>query len=181
MLDAHHRTLPPQVLGHGPDATITSRYIIVPCQVSHVYELAGSMRQKDKDEIHNLGFTIKKALWRAYRNSIMCKAALVDAKVAAIWGLAIGLNPGVSPLSDLGTPWLHTSAAIEALPVSFVRVAKRELAAMLSLRPELESYVAANYAEAVKFLRVLGFTVDKPEPVGLHGAAYCRFHIGLGD
>jgi len=39
---------------------------------------------------------------------------LVDAKVAAIWGLAIGLRHGVSPLSDLGVPWLHTSAAIEA-------------------------------------------------------------------
>jgi hypothetical protein len=162
-----------------PDAMITSGYAIVPCTVGHIYELAETLRDKDRTEILNLGFGVKKALWRAYRNSIMCRTALVDAKVAAIWGLAIGLRHGVSPLSDLGVPWLHTSAAIEAVPVSFIKVAKTELAAMRALRPKLESYVAADYAQAVKFLKIIGFTVDKAEPVGLGGAPYCRFHLGF--
>lgn len=154
-------------------------YTIEPTEIGHIYKLAETLRDQDRSEILNLGFGVKKALWRAYRNSIMCKTALVADKVAAVWGLGIGLRAGVSPLSDLGVPWLHTSAAIESVPVSFVRVAKAELAAMLKLRPRLESFVAADYAQAIKFLRILGFAVEKPEAVGLDGALYCRFHMGF--
>ncbi len=68
---------------------------------------------------------------------------------------------------------------IENIPVAFVRVAKRELSAMRHLRPKLESFVAFDYQQAVKFLLMLGFTVDKPEPLGLNGALYCRFHVGF--
>jgi hypothetical protein len=154
-------------------------YTIEPTTIPHIYELAETLRDQDRSEILNLGFGVKKALWRAYRNSIMCKTALVADKVAAVWGLGIGLRAGVSPLSDLGVPWLHTSAAIERVPVSFVRVAKAELAAMRKLRPRLESFVAADYAQAIKFLRLLGFAVENSEPIGLNGARYCRFHMGF--
>jgi hypothetical protein len=160
-------------------ASVQRAYTIVPTEIAHIRELGDTLRDQDRSEILNLGFGVKKALWRAYRNSIMCKTALVADKAAAIWGLGIGLRAGVSPLSDLGVPWLHTSAAIESVPVSFVRVAKAELAAMLKLRPRLESFVAADYAQAIKFLRILGFAVEKPEAVGLNGALYCRFHLGF--
>jgi hypothetical protein len=152
-------------------------YRIEPTEIAHIRELYDTLRDQDRSEILNLGFGVKKALWRAYRNSIMCKTALVADKVAAIWGLGIGLRAGVSPLSDLGVPWLHTSAAIENIPVSFVRVAKAEVAAMRKLRPRLESFVAADYAQAIKFLRLLGFVIDEPEPTGLNGAHYCRFYL----
>src|SRR5208282_4793307 len=140
-------------------ASVVCGYQIVPAQIKHVYELARTMREADRKEIYGLGLGVKKALYRAFRNSILCRVALVDAKVAAMWGLAVGLRDGVSPLSDLGVPWLHTSAAVEALPVAFVREAKAELAAMKVLRSRLESFVAADYVQAVKFLRILGFTV----------------------
>ena len=162
-----------------PDATIFHGYAIVPARIEHLYELAETMRDADRMEILNLGYPVKKALWRAYRNSIRCKAALVDAKVAAVWGLAIGLRRDVSPLSDLGVPWLHTSSAIERIPVAFIKQAKAELAAMLAQRPKLESFVAADYAQAIKFIRLLGFTVEKPEPIGINGAPFSRFHMGF--
>jgi hypothetical protein len=168
-----HRAIP------FDDQSVPRAYTIQPTEIAHIYALAESLREQDRLEILNLGFGVKKALWRAYRNSIMCKTALVADKVAAIWGLGIGLRAGVSPLSDLGVPWLHTSAAIESVPFSFVRVAKAELAAMRKLRPRLESFVAADYAQAIKFLRILGFAVEKAEPVGLNGALYCRFHVGF--
>lgn len=160
-------------------AGVAKSYEIVPTQIEHVYELAETMREADRKEIADLGIGVKKALYRAFRNSILCRVALVDARVAAMWGLAVGLRDGVSPLSDLGVPWLHTSAAVEALPIAFMREAKSELAAMKALRPRLESFVAADYAQAVKFLRILGFTVEKPEPVGLDGAMFSRFHMGF--
>jgi hypothetical protein len=164
---------------HRADAVITSGYAIVPCQPEHIVALGKTLRDADRREIENLGFGVKKALYRAYRNSVMCRAALIHGEVAAVWGLAVALRENVSPLSDLGVPWLHTSALVEQVPFSFVRVGKRELAAMMRLRPKLESFVAANYKEAVKFLKILGFTVDKAEPLGLNGSLYCRFHMGF--
>jgi hypothetical protein len=162
-----------------PDAVITPNYAIVPCEIKHVYALAKTMREADKREIENLGFGVKKALYRAFRNSVLCRAALIHGEPIAIWGLAVALRQDVSPLSDLGVPWLHTSPLVEKIPVAFVKVAKRELAAMRHLRPKLESFVAADYKEAVKFLKILGFAIDKAEPLGLNGSLYCRFHMGF--
>jgi hypothetical protein len=89
------------------------------------------------------------------------------------------LHPGVSPLGDLGVPWLLTSSAVERVPVSFLKVAKQELALMRANRRHLASYVAADYVQAVKLLRILGFTVERPAPVGVNGVLFSRFHIGF--
>lgn len=154
-------------------------YAIVPAEVHHVYELAVTLREADRTEILNMGYPVKKALWRAFRNSVLCRTALVGGYVAAMWGLAIGWRTDVSPLSDLGVPWLHTSAAIEALPVAFIRESRKQVAAMRKLRPRLESHVAVEYLQAIKFIRMMGFTVEKPQPIGLNGARFCRFHMGF--
>jgi hypothetical protein len=153
-------------------------YTILPTEPRHLYELAANLRPADATEILGSGNSIKRSLWRAYRNSVLCKTAIIDGEVAAIWGLCVGMRPGVSLLSDLGVPWLHTSAAVEKLPLSFVKVAKAELAAMLTLRPRLENHVAADYAQAVKFLRLIGFTVEAPVKAE-SGMQYCRFHMGF--
>lgn len=162
-----------------PDAVITPHYALVPTQVEHVYQLAKTLRDNDRIEIENLGYPIKRALYRAFRNSIMCKTVLIRGEVASISGLGIGRAAGVSPLSDLGAPWLHTSKLIEEIPVSFVRLCKLEIQQMRKQKPKLESLVWAEYKEAVKLVKILGFTVDKPEPVGLNGALYSRFHMGF--
>ena len=137
-------------------------YQIEPATVRHVYDLAANLRLADESEILGSGNGVKRSLWRAYRNSVLCKSAVIDGEVAAMWGLCLNMRPGLSLLSDLGVPWLHTTAAGERLPVSFVKVAKAELAAMKALRPRLENHVAASYAQAIKFLRLIGFTVEAP-------------------
>ena len=136
------------------------------------------LRPEDEAEILGLGVSVRKALWRGYRNSVRCRVAYIDGEPAAIWGVCVNLQPGQGPLSNQGVPWLHTTAAVERLPVTFLREARREVAAMQRLYPHLENHVAANYSRAVRFLHLLGFTVDPPQPVGLHGAMYCRFHKG---
>lgn len=154
-------------------------YSIVPAEVEHVYLLADKLRARDAKEIRDCGIKPRRALYRAFRNSVMCKTAFVGTDIAAMWGLCVGLRPGVSPLSDLGVPWLHTSDAVERVPVSFVKVAKAELALMRANRRRLESFVAADYPQAIRLLRVLGFTVEKPAPIGANGAEFCRFHLGF--
>lgn len=171
MLDV--RASAPQRAGRSAACTV------VPAEIGHVYALAAALRPRDAAEIAGVGISPKKALYRAFRNSVMCKTAFVDGEIAAMWGLCVGLRPGVSPLSDLGVPWLHTSAAVERIPVSFVKIAKAELALMCVNRRRLESFVAADYPQAVKLLRILGFTVEQPKPIGANGAPFCRFHVGF--
>jgi hypothetical protein len=160
-------------------AIFSPRVEIVDAQVEHVYALVDQLRKKDEIEILRSGIKPRRALYRAFRNSLMCRTAFVDGEIAAMWGIGVAFRPGLSPLSDLGTPWLHTSVAIERIPLFFVRRAKAELAAMFALKRRLESWVDADYAAAIRFLRLLGFTVEKPAPIGANGALFCRFHKGF--
>jgi hypothetical protein len=152
---------------------------IVPAEIGHVYVLAKVLRDKDRAAIEATGHSAKKALYRAFRNSIMVRTAFVGGEIAAMWGLGVSLRPGVSPLSDLGVPWLHTSRAVERVPVTFLKVARHELAQMRKLRCRLESFVAADYPQAVRLLRKLGFTIEAPAPIGVAATQFHRFHMGF--
>lgn len=158
---------------------VAKPYSIVPAEISHVYALAATLRPRDAAEIAGLGHSAKKSLYRGFRNSILCRTAFVGVDIAAMWGLCVSFGAGVSPLGDLGVPWLLTSPAVERVPVSFVKVARSELTLMRANRRRLESYVAADYVQAIRLLHVLGFTVERPAPVGVNGAQFCRFHLGF--
>lgn len=158
---------------------IGERVLVCDTAAHHVGELSSELRVKDRMEILGLGFGVKKALWRAYKSSVFCRTAFVDGEIAAMWGLCLNWRPGLSLLGNLGVPWLHTSVKVEEMPVAFVKAAKREVAAMKALRPQLENFVLADYAEAVKLLKILGFSIDDPAPVGVNGVHYCRFHMGF--
>ena len=147
------------------------RHLIVPADLAHVYALARAMRAADAAEATALGLDPVRALRASYRMSLFARTAFFDGAIAAMWGL----NGDV--LSDNGRPWLVTAAAIERLPVTFVREAKATVAAMLSLKGTLENYVAADYGRAVRFLEVIGFALDPPAPFGPHGALFRRFHL----
>lgn len=152
---------------------------VVPAEPRHVHDLAPRLRDEDRDEVLGLGHRPRQSLWRGYRNSVLCRTALVDGQVAAMWGLGVGFAPGVSLLSDAGSPWLLASPEVRRIPFAYVRLAKAEVAAMAAVKPHLYGYVAANYSAACRFLRLLGFALDEPVPLPPHGAPYRRFHYGL--
>jgi hypothetical protein len=102
------------------------------------------------------------------------KVAVVDGEVAAIWGM------GGDILSDTGIPWLLTTAAIERMPVTFIKQARIELARMLARKRRLENHVLAEYSQAVRLLEVLGFTLADPAPVGRNRVLFRRFWIEGG-
>lgn len=108
----------------------------------------------------------------SFRGSLMPpRAAAIDGEVAAMWGL------GGDILSDTGEPWLMTAPPVERAPVSFLRVARAELAAMLAIKPRLENYVAADYRKAVRLLEKLGFALEAPQPIGPKRALFRKFWI----
>jgi len=156
---------------------MADRHAVVPATAEHVGMLAANLRAQDLAEIAGTGSTVKRSLWRGYRNSILVETAFVDGEVAAMWGLCCGYVPGLSLLSDVGRPWLLTTAAVERVPVTTVREARRAVERMLMVKPVLENYVLASYDQAVRMLRMIGFTIDPPQPVGRDGEPYSRFHM----
>lgn len=145
---------------------------IVETTAEHVRKLAGNLREGDIHEIEIYGFPTNKALWRSFKGSILRRTALVDDKVAAIWGV------GGVPLSETGQPFLMTSVEVEKVsPLKFVRIYQEEVLRMLQLFPRLVNYVDAAYTKAVRLLDIIGFEIGDPEPLGLKGALFRKFEM----
>ncbi len=131
---------------------------ILPATDAHADYLRENLRAGDGLEITCLGVTPAEALRASLAGSIFAHTGLLDGRVAAMWGV------GGSPLGGVGEPWLLTTAEVERIPVQMVRVARREVGAMLGLFPVLQNYVAAEYRQACRFLEVVGFSLGPVFP-----------------
>lgn len=139
--------------------------------VADVYALAHHLRAADRAEVEALGISPKDGIRRSYRHAILRKTYLVDGEIAAMSGLCGAM------LSDIGEPYLMTTALAEKMPVTFVRLARGAVAEMLAQRYRLEGHVAASYRGACRLLEVLGFTLGEPVPVGPQGTLFRRYSI----
>jgi hypothetical protein len=146
-------------------------YIIVDSEPRHAALLARALRDNDRAEIEAAGVTGKKAVWRSYKNSLLCKTAFVDGEIAAMWGL------GGTILATKGSPWLLTTRAIEKVPMDFAREARKAVREMLEIKPVLQNYVLASYHKAVRLLQIIGFTMSEPFPFGPKRIEFRRFEM----
>lgn len=144
--------------------------LIRPAVIADVYALAATLRDGDRNEILSVGKDPRAALRASFKYSLdPPKVAVVDGTLAAMWGM------GGDLLSDTGHPWLLTAPPVERIPVTFLRIARVEVAAMAAKRRRLMNYVFADYRGAVRLVEALGFTVDAPRLVGPQRARFCRF------
>lgn len=138
----------------------------------HVRELRETIRPADRQEIESFGYTCGKALWRSFKRSLTCKTALLDGKVAAIWGC------GGTVLGSTGQPWLLTSDEVYKIsPLKFARIYKYEVWEMLQEFESLENYCYAEYESALKLLKICGFNIGEPQSIGTMGKLFCKFKI----
>lgn len=134
---------------------------ILPIRPWMVHDLAENLREGDLREVRATKLSPFEALLKSVQISIYSRAALVQGRVAALWGIA-----GVPLLSDIGSVWLMTSPQIEKVPFSLLRNARREVAKMRGFYPRLEGVVCADYPQALRFVEALGFQIqDGPEPI----------------
>lgn len=138
------------------------RYAIVPCTLAHLRELARTMRAEDRAELEAAGLVPRHVLYRLWRASAPCRAAVIDGKVAVAWGDAGGV------LSDTGEMWLFTTPQAGLLPIAFFREARRDIAARLRGRRILRAHVIDGYERALRLYRLLGFAIGEPTPIGPH-------------
>lgn len=147
---------------------------IIPSNTRHVQMLSECIRDKDRREALSLGVEPEKALFYSYRRSVYRYTAFVDYKIAAMWGV-FG-----TPVGNTGKPYLVTSDQVYKIsPWKFARIYKRELDSMSRLFPVLENVVDANYPEAVRLLRLTGFELSEPFPLGT--GMYQKFTLKSKD
>lgn len=142
-------------------------YEIVDATREHVLDLRDRLRPLDVRECAGYGASARSVLYRTFRRSFYARTALSDGRVIAMWGL------GGALVGDEGNPWFLTAREVERFPIAVVREARYGVAEMLTVRKFLWNYVLADYAQAVKLVGMLGFTVDEPQRVGVD--IYRRF------
>lgn len=148
--------------------------IIVDANSAHIRELRETIRDQDKHEIESYGFSCARGLWRSFRGGLMNKTALIDGRVAAIWGV------GGTFMGETGQPWLMTSDEVRKIsPLKFARLYKKEVDKMLELFPRLENYVSESYHESIRMLSIVGFTIGEPERVG--NGMFRKFTLTRGE
>lgn len=134
---------------------------IVDSTPKHTRELGKTLREEDKKEAERLGLDPAKAVFYAYRQASYRKTALIDNKVAAVWGVA------GTPLGFTGRPYLITGTEVDKIsPIKFARIYLEEVKKMRKLFPILENYVDASYLGAVRMLRIAGFKFNRTLSLG---------------
>lgn len=147
---------------------------IIPTTLAHLRELAETMREADKEEVMGFGISPAKALNVSYKGAVTRKTALIEGKVAACWGCG-GIFMG-----DTGQPWLLTSNEVyKVSSFRFARIYQNEVVEMLNYFSRLENFVDSEYSSAIKLLKISGFTIGDPEPIGMNGKLFRKFTLEI--
>lgn len=148
---------------------MTRGYAIFDATPAHAIDLRGRLRALDLRECIGMDGSARRSLHRGLRRSLYAKAAILDGHTIAMWGL------GGAMVGDEGHPWFLTAPEVERFPVAMVREARRAVVEMLELRPILWNYVLADYARAVKYVSLVGFSLSQPTHVAPNGDIYRKF------
>src|ERR1700744_4390146 len=135
-----------------------------------IKKLVENIRDKDRLEALALGFEPEEGLNYCYDYSVYRRTALVNGKVAAMWGI------GGDLFGAVGRPYFVTSYDAEKIsPIKFARIYKQEVEAMRTFFPMLENYVDASYAGAIRMLEIAGFDLDGLHYLGPDKSPFYRF------
>jgi hypothetical protein len=150
---------------------------MTPATEEDARELAPLLRAEDRAEIAAL--------------SGKDPAALLVESVAASWetttyradGALICIG-GVAPLSligQTGVPWLMGTDLVPVHRKAFMRHSREAMPRWLARFPVLRNVVDARYAEAIRWLRWLGFHFGEPVNIGVAGLPFLPFSKEAAD
>ncbi len=140
---------------------------IVPATAEHIRLAARNLRPMDRAEIEGRGYCVRHLMNQLYRQSLMKRAALLDDRVAAVWGLYGAM------IADEGQPWLFTTPEVERRKMDFFRETRRQIEEMMMSKRRLSTCVLASYTQSTRFFSKLGFQIGEPNLMGVDGSPYC--------
>lgn len=130
--------------------------------------ISDGVRDADALECKRAGFSVEKGITRSFELSTVCRVAVLDGKIIAIWGV------GGDIIGTMGRPWLFTAPGIEKYPLWMVKEGRKQVGEMLELYGRLLNFVDAEYAGALAFVKILGFSVGEPRAVFSGPDLFCK-------
>lgn len=121
----------------------------------HLRLMSDAMQSKSSNMAYRLGMTPLKALWKNYRQSLICKSVFINGNLCAIFGL-MG-----TVFSDVGTPWICMTPEVEQHPMRVAFRFRKELDNMAKMFPVLEDWLEETNDTGMRFMSLMGFSISK--------------------
>lgn len=132
--------------------------------------IAQNVREPDKDELWATSFaTPEHACLNGLRFSDVAMVAEVDGVPLCMWGIA-----PVCLLTGTAIPWMVGTKDLDAKAKVFLRYCREPLLEMFQGYDRLINYVDARNTKAIRWLRYMGFTVEKESAP--YGVLHMPFH-----
>jgi hypothetical protein len=126
--------------------------------------LLPTVKQSDIDELAALGVTPDECMRGGMEHSRRSFILFIAGEPAAMFGCVEHVTHGV--------PWSVVGTIVDRYPLPFLRTSR---AYINSLPMFLENAVDVRNVKTIQWLRWLGFTIEKPRPMGLMGEPFHRF------
>lgn len=137
--------------------------------------IGARLREADRREVEALGFDPAGAVLWSFRASDVIRTGELDGEPAMIFGAGGGVFG-----EEVGAPpfiWALGTDRCFGSPKQLVRQGRRFVSEMVERYGYLENYCDARYAQALNWLRRIGFTVGEPVPYGPFGNLFCKLSI----
>lgn len=148
---------------------------VVPATQALLEGMIGRFRKVDVEEVYAMsGRDINEAAREGVRYSEKSWIGLWGSDPIVVFGVR-----RLSLLSDEGTPWLLGTDRIKepGIKKAFIEGSVPFVLEMLRYFKYLENFVDARNTTSIRWLKLCGFTVEKPEPMGLLQMPFHRFWL----
>ncbi len=139
---------------------------IVEPTLAHVREVLADLRERDRAEMEGVGLKPRHVLHRLYRDALFKRAIVVDGATVAVWGVNGALG------SSEGEPWIFATNKARSIPLTFFKVARREIGSLLEVKRRLATWCADDSLQSARFWRLVGFRVGDPVAPASNGTCY---------
>ena len=137
--------------------------------------IAQDMRRSDVVEVMSShGYTPLQALSYSVEQSDYSTMAIDDGVPISIFGVAVS-----NITTGLGHPWLLSSNQLFNYKEDLFKIGPVVINDMIAVCPRLINHVHYENKTSIKWLKSLGFIIEDPEPYGVKGDPFHKFHMGV--
>lgn len=134
--------------------------------------LAKNIREEDRQEIEALGVTPYNAFKFGLEPTADTWTALLNGVPMAMLG-----TYKQSMLGDSAEIWMLGTRDIDFIAREMIVITRKILKYELTRHKELYNFIDARYTKAIKWLKILGFTMGKPFSRGINGEKFIRISL----
>lgn len=150
-----------------------TKYEIVSATEEHGLELARNLRLADAREMWAASRTTPhRGIMKSMKESDECWAGLADGRVVCLFGVV-----PLSFIGSYGVIWMLATPELEKHARAFLRRNRSYIQHVQSQYIMVFNLVDARNTEAVKWLKWLGFEIEKPKAYGPDGLPFYPFKM----